>query len=238
MVSEIFRMDNISKSFSGNTVLSRVDLNVFEGEVLALVGENGAGKTTLSKIISGIYRNDGGYIYFKEKEISISNPTGQQKLGISSVPQELTLISDMSIAENIFIVRKSESDKIMLKRPLINKKTEKLLEMVGLDISPDALVNELSRSQKQLVQIAKAVSFDAKLIVMDEPASGLYDREVLKLEAIVKNLKAKGTSVIFISNKLDEVIDIADNGEFMPQKSTDFYPKMLTGMVVNKLNLG
>ncbi len=208
---DIFAMNNITKVFPGVKALDKVTFEVKPGEVHALVGENGAGKSTLIKILSGIYRQDEGQIFYKGKEIEIKNPRHAQELGISTIYQELNLCNNLTVADNIFLGR--EDSKTILKyideSSLVNK-CKKYLDMLGADINPNMPVYKLTVAQKQLVEIAKALSYESEVIIMDEPTSALTLNESEKLFNIIKFLKNSGKSIIYISHRLEEVFKIAD----------------------------
>ncbi|MCX7845339.1 MAG: sugar ABC transporter ATP-binding protein [Dictyoglomaceae bacterium] len=208
----ILKMEKISKTFPGVQALSKVDLEVYKGEILALVGENGAGKSTLMKILTGVYSRDEGKIIFKGKELEPKNPHHAQQLGISMIYQEFNLVPNLDIATNIFLGHEPKKGKIL--KVFDNKKAfkeaEKLLEMVGLNISPDILVKDLTVAQQQMVEIAKALALKSELIIMDEPTSALAGKEVAKLFEIMRKLKNDGISIIFITHRLEEVFQIAD----------------------------
>ena len=210
MRNEILRIDNVSKSFPGVIALEDINLNVFKGEVLALVGENGAGKSTMMKILSGIYAMDKGAIYFEGKPVTIRNPFESQKLGISIIHQELNQIMDLSITENLFVGREISKNGIFVNKKKANELAKQALETVGLDIEPTTPIRELSIAQRQMVEIARAISFNAKLVIMDEPTSSLTENETEILMDIIKSLCEKDVSVIFISHKLDEVLKISN----------------------------
>ncbi|HOV64989.1 MAG TPA: sugar ABC transporter ATP-binding protein, partial [Spirochaetia bacterium] len=206
---ELLKVTDVDKSFPGVHALKKVSLTILKGEVMALVGENGAGKSTLMNILSGIYQKDSGSITFNGKEIHVSSPLDSHKLGISIIHQELNLIPHFSVAENIFVGREKRKFFLFDKRTTIEE-SKKLLKRVGLEVDPRSLVIDLSIAQRQMVEVAKALAYNAKLIVMDEPTSSLSDREIERLLNIVRDLKREGVSVIFISHKLEEVLAIAD----------------------------
>lgn len=209
-MAEILRMKNICKRFPGVVALDQVDMTVNTGEILALMGENGAGKSTLIKILAGVYQKDSGEILFEGQKVEIASPHKSQTLGISVIFQELNLLPNLSVAENIFIGRENRTLVSFLDKKKTFKLASSLMEKVGLDCSPDTLVCNLTVSQRQMVEVAKALSLKAKLIVMDEPTSSLTERETQLLFDIIRNLKAAGVSVIFISHRLNEVFTIAD----------------------------
>ena len=210
MGKELLRMQSISKSFPGVQALKDVNVSIYKGEVMALTGENGAGKSTLMKILSGIYQKDSGNIYFDDKEVNILSPVHSQKLGISIIHQELNRLPNLSIAENIFIGREKEQNKYFLDKKKTYSEAVKYLEIVGLNIDANILVKNLSIAQRQMIEVAKAISLNSKLIIMDEPTSSITDREITILMNIIRDLKSRGISVIFISHKLNEIFNISD----------------------------
>lgn len=209
-MSALFRLENISKAFPGVKALNNVSISIEKGEVLALMGENGAGKSTLIKILAGAYKMDSGEIYCEEKKVQINDRNDSTKLGISIIFQELNLFSNLSVAENIFVNREFRKAGFIYDREKANREASVLLEKVGLSCSPDTKLVDLTISQRQMVEIAKALSSDAKLIIMDEPTSSLTDNEVDKLFEIINNLKESGVSILFVSHKINEVKRIAD----------------------------
>lgn len=211
----IVRMEGISKAFPGVQALDMVDLEAYPGEVMGLVGENGAGKSTLMKILSGAYKKDTGRIYLDGKRIEIENPYHAQKLGISTIYQEFNLTPNQTVAQNIFCNREPKKKGILgtlgfIDKEMMEEEAKKILETLGADISPKELVKNLSVAERQMVEIAKALSFKAKIIIMDEPTSALGPDEVEKLFEIISQLKSQGIAVIFISHRLEEVFKIAD----------------------------
>lgn len=210
MKTEILRLSHISKSFSGIKVLNNVNLNLLKGEVLGLIGENGAGKTTLVKILSGIYPKDTGKIYFEEKAIELDSPQDPLKLGISIIHQELNLIPELTIAENVLIFRENIYRRVFFSKKATYYLTKELLDIVDLKVDPFTLVKDLSTAQRQLVEIVKALSINSKLIIMDETTASLAEKETSTLKAIIRKLSSQGVSIIFISHKLDEVLEICN----------------------------
>jgi ribose transport system ATP-binding protein len=208
-------MEGISKAFPGVQALDRVDFEAYSGEVMALVGENGAGKSTLMKILSGAYMKDTGRIYIDGKRVEIQNPYHAQLLGISTIYQELNVTPNQTVAQNIFLGREIKRKGILGKLGFVDKKemerrAKELLNRVGANIDPRELVKNLSVAQRQMVEIAKALSLEAKIIIMDEPTSALGPEEVEKLFEIIRQLKEQGIAIIFISHRLEEVFKIAD----------------------------
>ncbi|KAJ52924.1 D-xylose transport system ATP-binding protein [Clostridium tetanomorphum] len=212
MSKYILEMNNITKEFSGVKALDNVCLKVEKGEIHALCGENGAGKSTLMKVLSGIYKTGthGGEIIYEGKKINLNGIKDSENLGIIIIHQELALIKELSISENIFIGSEISNHGIINFNEMYNK-TKKLLDEVKLDINPATKVKELGIGQQQLVEIAKALAKNAKLLILDEPTASLTDSEVKVLMGIMKGLKAKGVTCIYISHKLNEVMLLADN---------------------------
>lgn len=205
----LLKMQNICKTFPGVKALDDVNIDIKPGEVHALLGENGAGKSTLMKVLNGVYQPDGGKIFVKGEEVTITDTHKAQALGISIVFQEFNLCQDVSVANNIFIGRMKNKFGIVDDKWL-KKRTKEILDTLELTISPDAMVKELSVAEKQMVEIAKAISLDAQIIVFDEPTSSLTDTEIIQLFKIIRNLKAKGVGIYYISHRMEELEEIAD----------------------------
>lgn len=202
----ILEIKEVSKSFPGVKALDRVSLDITKGTIHGIVGENGAGKSTLMKILSGVYEKDSGEIIFDKKRIENISPAESMKLGLSIIYQELNLVNTMSVGENIFLGRFGE----MGGRKGVHSKARILLDSIGCKIDTKKEVSELSVSDKQMIEIAKALSFDSKLIIMDEPSSSLTSDEMKQLVSIIHDLKNKGISIIYITHKLDEIFDLCD----------------------------
>lgn len=210
MQTPILSIKNISKAFPGVKALDGVNLHLYEGKVMALLGENGAGKSTLMKIISGVYTLDSGEIVYQGKPVTFKNPREAQQEGITIIHQELNLIKELSIAENIFLGREPVQviGKIDWKK--LYSESEALMGRLGLKRSPKTLVGELSIAEQQLVEIAKAISFNAKVIIMDEPTDALTEAETERLFKLIKDLRAENKAVVFISHRLEEIFEICD----------------------------
>lgn len=206
----LLRMEHISKSFPGVQALNDVDFEVYPGEILGFLGENGAGKSTLIKILSGIHRKDQGAIWFNGQAINPHTPYEAQNLGISTIHQELALIPYLSVAENIFLNNEPRRALGRVDFRQMNRQAEELLRDLGAEIQGKQLIRELNVAAQQMVEIAKAVSHKASLILMDEPTSALSSREVEALFALMRRLKDKGVAVVFVSHRLDEVRQIVD----------------------------
>ncbi len=206
----ILEMRSITKKFPGVVALNGVSFSCRRGCVQALVGENGAGKSTLMKIMSGAYQPDAGKIVIHGEPRTISHPVEAQRLGISIIYQEFNLVPYLSVAENIFMGREPHTPLGLLDRRAMRRNAAEILKQLNLNIDVDAWVRELPVAQQQMVEIAKALSVDAEIIVMDEPTAALADAEVNILFEIVQRLKSMGRSVVFISHRLKEVFQIAD----------------------------
>ncbi|MBF0279502.1 MAG: sugar ABC transporter ATP-binding protein [SAR324 cluster bacterium] len=209
MDSNRLELLDVSKSFSGVPVLKNVSVVVKRGEVHALLGENGAGKSTLIKILSGAYRKDSGKSIIDGREVNIRDPFEGKRNGIGVVYQEFTLANDLTVAENIFLDQLSEKGFIHWRS--INRKAVGIIKDLGFEINPKSLVGELSVANKQIVEIAKALTVQAKILVLDEPTTVLAPGEVKDLFKVIKKIKERGTSIIYISHRLPEIFEIADN---------------------------
>ena len=204
------KVEGIEKSFPGVKALDNINFSVKPGSVHVLCGENGAGKSTLMKIINGIYKADKGKIFINGNEVEVKNPQHARELGISMIFQELNYIPEMSIEENLFVGNLPKTRFKTVDWKLIRKKTIKLLKDEGLDYNPTTRLCELSVSDIQMLEILKAVSYDSSIIIMDEPTSAITYKETKRLFKKIDELKARGTSIIYISHKMDEIFQIAD----------------------------
>ncbi|ADQ06416.1 ABC transporter related protein [Caldicellulosiruptor hydrothermalis 108] len=205
-------MEGIEKSFPGVQALKNARFELMPGEIHALVGENGAGKSTLMKILTGVYQKDAGRIVYKGREVEIPNPKIAQEMGISIVHQELNLMPHLTVAQNIFIGRepRRKSFSLFLDEEEMNKKTKELLDMLHLKVDPKTKVANLTVAKQQMVEIAKALSFNSEVLIMDEPTAALSEGEVEELFNILRKLKANGMGIIYISHRLEELKQIAD----------------------------
>ena len=212
MTQPLIQMQEITKRFLGVQALDRVDFEVSPGEIVGLLGENGAGKSTLIKILSGVYQPDTGTILLHGQPVSISSPHTAQQLGIITIHQELALVPYLSVAENIFLNREPRRIAAvgMVDFSLMRREAERLLADLGVHIRGDIKVSELTVAAQQMVEIARAISRQATLILMDEPTSALSSRETQALLQLMQHLKANGVAVVFISHRLEEVLQIAD----------------------------
>ena len=209
MSGPILRVEGISKGFPGVQALKDVHLEVRAGEVLVLVGENGAGKSTLMKILSGIYTKDEGTITFEGQEVELTSPLQAQELGITIIHQELNMMPDLTVAQNIYVGREPTTGPFLSERKL-NRQTAELLQRLDIHLDPRQRVGELTVAEQQMVEIAKALSFNAKVLIMDEPTSALTDSEVETLFVLIEQLKARGTGIVYISHRMDELRRLAD----------------------------
>ena len=210
----ILQATGICKSFSGVKVLDNAELSIFPGEVHALMGENGAGKSTLMRIIMGIYTKDAGKIIFDGKEVDFRSPSEALAAGISMIHQELSPIPEMTVAENIFLGREQKKIKGLpfVDKKLLNASTQKLLDEYELSayIRPNMKMKDLNIAQIQMMEIIKAVSYNSRVIIMDEPTSSLSEKETETLFRIIGNLKEKQVGIIYISHRMDEVFQLSD----------------------------
>jgi ribose transport system ATP-binding protein len=211
------QLRGITKRFPGVLALNGVSLEVRAGEVHALLGENGAGKSTLIKIIAGVYHADAGEIRVDGRPVSVRNPHDAQVLGISTIFQEFTLAPDMTVAENIFLGREPlriRALSIVDRRELI-RRTREVLASLDLQIDPEAAIKHLGVAQQQMVEIAKALSLDARLIIMDEPTATLTSHEIDRLFEAIDRLKRRGVAIVYVSHRLDEVKVIGDRATIL-----------------------
>ena len=204
------QMLKIRKTFPGVVALDEVSLELRRGEVHILLGENGAGKSTLMKILSGAYQKDGGQIWLDGQEVEIRNPKHARTLGIGIIYQELNLVPHLSAAENIFLGREPKTLPGLIDRRAMSQTARQILTGLGVDLDPRRQVRELSIAEQQMVEIAKAISLDARILIMDEPTSALTEREIKELFARIRKLKGEGVSIIYISHRMEELFEIGD----------------------------
>jgi inositol transport system ATP-binding protein len=245
MSEPLLRMAGIGKRFPGVQALADVHLEVLPGEIHALLGENGAGKSTLLKILSGAQQPDEGTIEFAGSRVTMATPHGAQDLGIVTIYQEFTLAPNMTIAENVFIGREP-GNRIFVDWRKMAAETRAITSRLGLDLKPMAIVRNLNVAEQQMVEIARALSMKSRLIVMDEPTSALSSIEVEKLFRIMRDLKAQGLSIIFVTHRLEEVMQLCDrytvlrDGRFVgsgtiAETTVDGIIRLMVGRQVNAL---
>ncbi|SFI05974.1 monosaccharide ABC transporter ATP-binding protein, CUT2 family [Lachnospiraceae bacterium NLAE-zl-G231] len=203
-------LKNITKTFFGVKALSNVSLSIEKGEVHAIVGENGAGKSTIMKVLGGMYFADSGEIYIAGKKCSIHSVTDALKAGVAVVYQELNLMPDLTVAENIYLHSLPKKAGIMVNKDAMNRQAQELLDEMDVDFKATDLIGMLSVSEQQMVEIAKALSLNADIIVMDEPTASLNDKEVETLYRLIRKLKQQNKTIIYISHRLKEIFDLSD----------------------------
>ena len=245
MTAPLLEVEGISKSFPGVRALHDVRFELHPGEVLVLVGENGAGKSSLMKILSGIYTKDAGSIRIDGAEVDIESPSQAQQLGISIIHQEMNLMPDLTVAQNIFIGREPKAGPFLAESAL-NRETSDLLTRLGIALDPKQKVGDLTVAKQQMVEIAKALSFNARVLIMDEPTSALTESETETLFRLIEGLKANGTGIIYISHRMEELRRLADrvtvlrDGEYIGTLDRDEIdvPKIIEMMVGRHIDEG
>lgn len=231
MQNTVLTMRNIYKSFPGVRALQNVNFTLCEGEIHALMGENGAGKSTLIKVLTGVYTKDSGEVHIKgiDKPVNIKSPQEAQKLGISTVYQEITLCPNLTVAENLFIGRTND---LFLNWKQINKQAENILNSLEIPAKPTQQLSNCSIAVQQMVAIARAVDMDCKVLILDEPTSSLDEQEVAKLFTLMRELKSRGVGIIFVTHFLDQVYALCDkitvlrNGELVGEYQIKDLPKV------------
>lgn len=246
-MSNLLEMRKITKTFPGVKALDEVDFSLERGTVHALMGENGAGKSTLMKCLFGIYTPDSGEIYIDGKKVSYKDPKDALDSGVAMVHQELNQVSMRSVAENIMLGRFPNKYGIVDAKKM-NQETQDLFDKLGLNFDPKKIIGKYSVAERQLIEIAKAVSYDAKILVLDEPTSSLTESEVDKLFEIINKLRKQGVGIIYISHKMEEILSISDSvtvmrdGKFIDCKpaselSKDEIIKLMVGRKIDASNL-
>ncbi len=236
MQENIVEIKHVNKSFPGVKALNNVSFELRSGEVLALLGENGAGKSTLMKILSGVYPKDSGTITVFGREVEEMTPKKAQELGIAIIHQELNMCGHLSVAENIFLGREIIRNGILSDHEM-KQEAGKILKKLNIDIEPDTIVGDLSVSKQQMVEIAKALSANARVLIMDEPTSALTSKEINELFAIIRQLKKEGCGIVYISHRLEELQHIVDrvtilrDGQYIT--SMDFKNTTLSEIISN-----
>ena len=240
MGQELFRMEGISKSFPGVKALDKVSLTVNKGEVLGLVGENGAGKSTLMKILSGVYRSDEGEIFIEGEKVLIDSVSKAHELGVSIIMQELNMCGHLSVADNIFIGRAHKKG-IFVDDARMHREAQKILDDLGIQLNTYTHVGSLSIAQQQMVEIAKAISFNSKILVLDEPTATLTEKEIEQLFGIIRRLKEKGVGMVYISHRMAELnqicqrVTIIRDGQYIGTRNlSDITMDELVNMIVGR----
>lgn len=245
MAEPILQLENITKYFPGIKALDQVHLDIYPGEVHALIGENGAGKSTLVKILTGVYQPTSGRVLYMGKEIKFPNALDAQKAGIAAIHQEASMFPELTVTENIFMGHHS-GNLVHINWKEMKSRTRDLLDKMELDINPDSLIKNLSTAQRHMVEIAKALSINANVVIMDEPTSALSLKEVEDLYKIINQLKSDGKAILFISHKFDEIFSICDSytvfrdGRYIEtgkicDSSIDHIVKMMVGRSLDKM---
>ena len=241
-MSALLTMKNIKKSFSGVAALKNAELELNKGEVVALMGENGAGKSTLMKILTGIYSKDEGTVTFEGKEVEYKSVSESEEAGIAIVHQELNMMNDLTVAQNLFIGKERKKG-FFIDDAKMAQDAKELFKKLNVDINPNIKIGNLTVGKQQMVEIAKAISTNAKVIVFDEPTAALTDSEIEELFKVINDLRAKGTGIIYISHRMDEINVISDrvivmrDGEYVGTLVTkectkDDIIKMMVGRTV------
>ncbi|MGS0740622.1 sugar ABC transporter ATP-binding protein [Glaciimonas sp. GG7] len=211
MQQSVISLKNVTKRFPGVLALDNCQFDLLPGEVHALMGENGAGKSTLMKVLSGVYQKDDGEIFLDGRVVDIASPRAAQALGIGIIHQELNLMSHLSAAQNIFIGREPRGRfGLFLDEDTLNQQARVIFERMRLDLDPRTLVSELTVAKQQMVEIAKALSFDSRVLIMDEPTAALNNIEIEDLFRIIRQLQSQGVGIVYISHKMDELRKISD----------------------------
>ena len=210
-VTPLVAIKNLSKSFPGVKALDKVQFDIMPGEVHALMGENGAGKSTLMKILAGLYRKDSGEVLLDGLQVEISSPAHAQSLAIGIIHQELHLMAHLTAAQNIFLGREPRKVAgLLLDEDQLNHDAQALFDRLNLQLDPTTPVGELTVARQQMVEIAKALSHQSRVLIMDEPTAALNNAEINELFRIIRQLKAEGVGIVYISHKMDEIQRIAD----------------------------
>ncbi|MBN2618227.1 MAG: sugar ABC transporter ATP-binding protein [Spirochaetales bacterium] len=242
MNEKVLSMVGIDKRFAGVHALKGVNFDLYPGEVHALIGENGAGKSTMMKILTGIHQKDSGEIYFQGKLFNPKNPKEALSMGIGIIHQELNMMEHLTVAQNIFIGRESMNG-IFLDEKALNSRAKKLFERLNMDIDPKEILGNLTVGKQQMVEIAKAVSHDLKVLILDEPSAALTETEINDLFIIMRDLSCKDVAMIYISHRMDEINRITDrvtvlrDGQFVGTRNTSEITKdeiinMMVGRVI------
>jgi len=241
-MNPLISVSRLSKSFPGVRALHEVRFELMPGEVHALMGENGAGKSTLMKILAGVYTRDSGEIVYDGRPVEFSSPRDAQTVGVGIIHQELQLMNHLTVAQNIFIGREPRMGLgLFLDEDKLNAQAREILSRMHVNLNPRTVVGTLTVASQQMVEIAKALSFDSRVLIMDEPTSALNDTEIAELFRIIRQLKERGVGIVYISHKMDELKQIADrvtvlrDGEYVATVSAhDTSVETIIGMMVGR----
>lgn len=238
-------MKGINKAFGGNPVLKNAGFVLADGEIHALMGENGAGKSTLMKILTGVYTRDAGTVIVNGREVVYSNAQEAEKEGIVFIHQELNVLFDLTVEENMFLGKEIHNRFGVCNKKEMQKEVRRILDVLGVKIEPDAKMDTLSVGQQQMIEIAKALMVDAKVIIMDEPTAALSQSETVTLFKVVRSLKEKGVSIVYISHRMEEIFELCDritilrDGQYVgtrniPETNMDEIVKMMIGREIGE----
>lgn len=238
-------MRGINKAFGGNPVLQNAGFVLADGEIHALMGENGAGKSTLMKILTGVYTRDAGTVIVNGKEVIYNNAQEAEKEGIVFIHQELNVLFDLTVEENMFLGKEIHNRFGVCNKKAMQKEVRRILDVLGVNIKPDAKMDTLSVGQQQMIEIAKALMVDAKVIIMDEPTAALSQSETVTLFKVVRSLKEKGVSIVYISHRMEEIFELCDritilrDGQYVgtrniPETNMDEIVKMMIGREIGE----
>jgi ribose transport system ATP-binding protein len=241
-MTPLISVKKLSKSFPGVRALHDIQFDLVAGEVHTLMGENGAGKSTLMKILAGVYTRDSGEIVYDGQPVDFQSPREAQALGVCIIHQELQLMNHLSVAQNMFIGREPRGRLgVFLDEDKLNKQASEILARMHMNLDPRAIVSTLTVAKQQMVEIAKALSFDSRVLIMDEPTSALNDAEIAELFRIIRELKSGGVGIIYISHKMDELKQISDrvtvlrDGEYVATvNAQDTSVETIIGMMVGR----
>lgn len=238
-------MKGINKAFGGNPVLQNAGFVLADGEIHALMGENGAGKSTLMKILTGVYTRDAGTVIVNGKEVVYHNAQEAEKEGIVFIHQELNVLFDLTVEENMFLGKEIHNRFGVCNKKAMQKEVQRILDVLGVKIKPDAKMDTLSVGQQQMIEIAKALMVDAKVIIMDEPTAALSQSETVTLFKVVRSLREKGVSIVYISHRMEEIFELCDritilrDGQYVgtrniPETNMDEIVKMMIGREIGE----
>src|SRR5580698_6918974 len=241
-MSPLISVKRLSKSFPGVRALHEVQFELVAGEVHTLMGENGAGKSTLMKILAGVYARDSGEILYDGQPVDFSSPREAQAMGVCIIHQELQLMNHLSVAQNMYIGREPRKHLgLFLDEDKLNAQARDILGRMHVNLDPRTVVGTLTVASQQMVEIAKALSFDSRVLIMDEPTSALNDTEIAELFRIIRQLKERGVGIVYISHKMDELKQIADrvtvlrDGEYVATVSAhETSVETIIGMMVGR----